>query len=113
MRIGGQILVDQLLLHGVDTAYTVPGESFLPVLDALYEAKDEIKLIAARHEGGAANMAEHAKLGKPGKQNRPVRKHIVPIARVRLPGSKGRARIRRSGRGSDAGLRRRAGGRFT
>jgi acetolactate synthase-1/2/3 large subunit len=62
-RNGGQILVDQLRLHGVDAAYTVPGESFLPVLDALYEARDEIRLISARHEGGAANMAEaHAKL---------------------------------------------------
>lgn len=63
MRSGGSILVDQLRIHGVDTAYTVPGESFLPVLDALYEARDEVRLITARHEGGAANMAEaHAKL---------------------------------------------------
>lgn len=63
MRDGGRILVDQLRIHGVDTAYTVPGESFLPVLDALYDARDEIRLITARHEGGAANMAEaHAKL---------------------------------------------------
>jgi len=63
MRSGGSILVDQLRVHGVDTAYTVPGESFLPVLDALYEARDEVRLITARHEGGAANMAEaHAKL---------------------------------------------------
>jgi acetolactate synthase-1/2/3 large subunit len=63
VRNGGQILVDQLRLHGVDTVYTVPGESFLPVLDALYDTKDEIRLISARHEGGASNMAEaHAKL---------------------------------------------------
>ena len=67
MRNGGRILVDQLRVHGVDTVYTVPGESFLPVLDALYETRDEVRLITTRHEGGAANMAEaHAKLtGKP------------------------------------------------
>ncbi len=63
MRNGGRILVDQLRIHGVDTVYTVPGESFLPALDALYELRDEIRLVTARHEGGAANMAEaHAKL---------------------------------------------------
>ena len=63
MRNGGRILIDQLRIHGVDTVYTVPGESFLPALDALYDARDEVRLITARHEGGAANMAEaHAKL---------------------------------------------------
>ena len=63
VRNGGQVLVDQLRIHGVDTAYTVPGESFLPVLDALYDAREEVRLVTARHEGGAANMAEaHAKL---------------------------------------------------
>ncbi len=63
MRNGGQVLVDQLRIHGVDTVYTVPGESFLPVLDALYDVREEVRLITARHEGGAANMAEaHAKL---------------------------------------------------
>ena len=35
-RTGGQILVDALRIHGTDTAYCVPGESFLAVLDALY-----------------------------------------------------------------------------
>lgn len=62
-RTGGQVLVDQLAIHGVETVYTVPGESFLPVLDALYDRRDAIRLITARHEGGAANMAEaHSKL---------------------------------------------------
>src|SRR5262245_2283193 len=67
-RSGGQILVDQLVLHGADMAFCVPGESYLEVLDALHDAKDRIKLINARHEGGAANMAEaYGKLaGKPG-----------------------------------------------
>lgn len=67
-RTGGQILVDQLLIHGADTAYCVPGESYLEVLDALHDVKDRFTLINARHEAGAADMAEaHGKLtGKPG-----------------------------------------------
>jgi acetolactate synthase-1/2/3 large subunit len=67
-RSGGQVLVDALRIHGTDTAFCVPGESFLAVLDALYGAKDDIKLIVCRQEGGAAFMAEaHGKLtGKPG-----------------------------------------------
>jgi len=67
-RTGGQILVDQLLIHGVDMAFCVPGESYLALLDALYGVRDRIKLINARHEAGAANMAEaYGKLtGKPG-----------------------------------------------
>jgi acetolactate synthase I/II/III large subunit len=66
-RSGGRVLVDQLALHGADVAFTVPGESFLPVLDAFYDHRD-IKLIVCRHEAGAANMAEaYGKLtGKPG-----------------------------------------------
>jgi acetolactate synthase-1/2/3 large subunit len=67
-RSGGQVLVDALKTHGVDTAYCVPGESFLAVLDAFYGAKDDIRLIVCRQEGGAAHMAEaHGKLtGRPG-----------------------------------------------
>ena len=67
-RSGGQLLVDALQVHGVDTAFCVPGESYLAVLDALYDAREAIKLIVCRQEGGAANMAEaYGKLtGKPG-----------------------------------------------
>lgn len=67
-RTGGQVLVDQLLIHGADTAYCVPGESYLEVLDALHDVKDRFTLINARHEAGAANMAEtYGKLtGTPG-----------------------------------------------
>ena len=38
-RTGGQILVDQLVLHGADLAFGVPGESYLAVLDALHDAR--------------------------------------------------------------------------
>ena len=68
MRTGGQILCDQLSRHGVDTIFSVPGESFLPLLDALYEVRDQIRLIVNRHESGSAKMADaYAKLtGRPG-----------------------------------------------
>ncbi|HEY7689707.1 MAG TPA: thiamine pyrophosphate-binding protein [Dongiaceae bacterium] len=67
-RSGGQILVDQLKIHGVDHAFCVPGESYLAVLDALHDARNQIKLITCRQEGGAAFMAEaYGKLtGRPG-----------------------------------------------
>jgi acetolactate synthase-1/2/3 large subunit len=65
-RHGGRILVDQLAVHGADLAFCVPGESFLAVLDGLYESP--VRLIVCRHEAGAANMADaYGKLtGRPG-----------------------------------------------
>lgn len=68
VRTGGQLLVDCLVAHGVDTIFCVPGESFLAVLDALHDVPDKIRVIVARHESGASNMAEaYGKLtGKPG-----------------------------------------------
>ena len=67
-RQGGRLLVDQLVVHGVDRAFTVPGESFLPVLDGFYDVKDQLPLVVCRHEAAAANMAEaYGKLtGRPG-----------------------------------------------
>jgi acetolactate synthase-1/2/3 large subunit len=68
IRTGGQLLVDQLRIHRTDTVFCVPGESFLAVLDALYDARGEIRLIVCRQEGGAAYMADaYGKLtGRPG-----------------------------------------------
>ena len=65
-RSGGQILVDALKVHGTDTAFGVPGESYLDVLDALHESG--IRFIINRQEGGAAFMADaYGKMtGKPG-----------------------------------------------
>lgn len=67
MRTGGKILIDQLGVQGCRTLFTVPGESFLPALDALFD-EGPIRTIVCRHEGGAAMMAEAtAKLsGSPG-----------------------------------------------
>lgn len=79
-RTGGKILVDQLLIHGVDTAFCVPGESYLDVLNALHDARDQINLVNARHEAGAANMAEaYGKMtGKPGIWHGHTRSRRVP-----------------------------------
>jgi acetolactate synthase-1/2/3 large subunit len=66
MRHGGRILVDQLKLNGVERVFSVPGESFLAVLDGLYHSG--IANVVCRQEGGAAMMAEATgKLtGRPG-----------------------------------------------
>ena len=67
-RTGGQLVADALKLHGVDTVFCVPGESYLAVLDGLYDIRNDIRVVICRQEGGAANMAEaYGKLtGKPG-----------------------------------------------
>ena len=61
-------LVDGLLAQGVRTAFAVAGESYLPVLDALYAVRERLRLVTCRHEANAANMAEATgKLtGRPG-----------------------------------------------
>ena len=65
-RTGGEILVDQLAIHGVRHAFCVPGESYLAALDAFLDSK--IELTVCRHESGAAMMAEAAgkATGRPG-----------------------------------------------
>jgi acetolactate synthase-1/2/3 large subunit len=65
-RTGGQMVADHLAANGIDAAFCVPGESFLAVLDALYEGPT--RLITCRHEASAANMAvAYGKLtGRPG-----------------------------------------------
>ncbi|MGA7277816.1 MAG: thiamine pyrophosphate-binding protein [Desulfocapsaceae bacterium] len=67
IKTGGQLIVDCLRVNDVERIFCVPGESFLPVLDALYDVPD-IDLIVCRNEGGAAMMADaHGKLtGRPG-----------------------------------------------
>ena len=67
-RSGAQVLIDQLRIHGADTIFGVPGESYLAALDALYAQRNSIRYVICRQEGGAANMAEaYGKLtGKPG-----------------------------------------------
>jgi len=68
LRNGGQILMQQLRIHGARRVFMVPGESYLPCIDALLEHTDAIEPIVCRQEGGAAFMAEaYGKLtGEPG-----------------------------------------------
>jgi acetolactate synthase-1/2/3 large subunit len=67
-RSGGEILVANLLAQGTTHAFGVPGESYLPVLDALVDVADRLTFVVCRQEGGAAYMAEaYGKLtGRPG-----------------------------------------------
>ncbi len=68
LRTGAELLVDGLVTNGADLVFGVPGESYLAVLDALYDRRDMLRFITCRQEGGAANMADaYAKLtGRPG-----------------------------------------------
>ena len=65
-RSGGKILADALQRNGVERVFCVPGESYLALLDGLYDSP--VKVTLARQEGGAAMMAEAwGKLtGRPG-----------------------------------------------
>ena len=66
MLTAGHLIVAQLVAAGVPRVYSVPGESFLDVLDGLYDAP--ITNVVARHEGGAGFMAlaEGRLTGRPG-----------------------------------------------
>ncbi len=66
MRSGGEVLVDQLIAHGVRHVFCVPGESYLAALDAFHDR--DVTVTVCRQEGGAVMMAEAAgKLtGRPG-----------------------------------------------
>ena len=55
---GGSLLMDCLIGLGAYKGFGVPGESYLAVLDAMYDRADKFELILCRHEGGAAYMAE-------------------------------------------------------
>lgn len=62
-----RLLVDCLIEQGCDRIFTVPGESFLPVLDALH-GEGDVDVVTCRQEGGAAFMAcaDGAMAGRPG-----------------------------------------------
>ena len=53
----GSVAVEVLAGAGVQRFYTVPGESFLEILDAV-EQHPRLSLVSTRHESGAAFMAE-------------------------------------------------------
>jgi acetolactate synthase-1/2/3 large subunit len=65
-RTAAQVLIDQLIIHGVHHVFCVPGESYIAALDALHDR--DIAVTVCRHESGAAIMAEACgkATGRPG-----------------------------------------------
>ena len=65
---GGEILLEQLLIQGVDTIFGYPGGAIMPVYDRLYDYLDRLRHILVRHEQGAIHAAQgYARVtGKPG-----------------------------------------------
>ena len=57
LRSGGQLLMDCLVALGAQKGFGVPGESYLAVLDAMYDHRADFDFIMTRQEGGAAYMA--------------------------------------------------------
>ncbi len=57
-RTGGLVLAQALVAQGIDHVFAVPGESYLDVLDGLYEVRERVRLVTCRFEAGAVDMAE-------------------------------------------------------
>ncbi len=55
---GSQILIESLIKEGVDTLFGYPGGAIMPAFDALYDFKDKIHHVLARHEQGATHSAQ-------------------------------------------------------
>ena len=55
---GGQMIVDLLIREGVEKVFAIPGHGNTALLDAFVDRKDEIELVPAMHEQGAAHMAD-------------------------------------------------------
>ena len=92
---GGEWVVQSLLAQGIERLYCVPGESYLAVIDALYDVRDQITQITCRHESGAAMMAlAEAELSQqpsvcfvtrgPGATNASIAMHMAQQASVPL-----------------------------
>ena len=65
-RTAAEVLVEHLVINGVDHVFCVPGESYLAVLDAFHDR--QIAVTVCRQEGAAAMMADAygKSTGKPG-----------------------------------------------
>jgi len=55
---GAQIVVEELVKHGVDTVFGYPGGAVLPLYDELYKNSDRINHVISAHEQGAAHAAD-------------------------------------------------------
>lgn len=106
---GGRLVVEALLEHGVRDLFCVPGESFLPVLDAALDVPDRLRVVTCRHESGAAFMAaaQAMLLGRPavcfvtrgpGAANASIAVHVARQASIPLVLCVGQVRRERLGR---------------
>ena len=107
-RTAAEVLIDQLVIHGVRHAFCVPGESYIAALDAFHDSP--IALTVCRHESGAGFMAVgDAKLTArpgvafvsrgPGATNASIAVHVAEAAACgcdRSPASRSRTRGARS-----------------
>ena len=57
-RTVASVIAESLAAAGITHAFAVPGESYLPLLDAMRDVP--VRLVTCRHEAAAANMAEAA-----------------------------------------------------
>src|SRR5712691_11243355 len=71
---GGEALVSGLRAHGIDTVFALPGAQIYGLFDALYDARDSIRTIGARHEQACGYMA----LGYARSTGRPAVYAVVP-----------------------------------
>ena len=55
---GAQIVVKQLIAHGISTVFGYPGGQVLPLYDELYKNADKVRHILSAHEQGAAHAAD-------------------------------------------------------
>ncbi|AHM55423.1 acetolactate synthase large subunit [Peptoclostridium acidaminophilum DSM 3953] len=58
MKNGANAIIDVLIEMGVDTVFGYPGGAVVPLYDALYSRKDEIRHIRTSHEQGASFAAD-------------------------------------------------------
>jgi acetolactate synthase-1/2/3 large subunit len=67
-KTGADLLIDLLINEGVETLFGYPGGAVLPIYDAIYRARGNIKHVLFRHEQGSIHAAEgYARItGKPG-----------------------------------------------
>ena len=65
---GSKAVIEALLAEGVDTVFGYPGGAIMPIYDALYDYKDNLKHILVRHEQGGIHAAQgYARSsGRPG-----------------------------------------------
>ncbi len=55
---GAQAVIQCLIHENVNTLFGYPGGAIMPVYDALYDYRDQLKHILVRHEQGATHAAQ-------------------------------------------------------